>query len=42
MEDRDWTFWRHGCISMEAENELLEVSEDRRLQRLGIDPDLPQ
>jgi len=27
---------------MDEENLLLEVSEDRRLRRLGIDPDLPQ
>lgn len=32
LSDRPWT--RH-----DEENLLLEISEDRRLQNLGIDPD---
>ncbi len=33
-EARPWT-------RADEENELLEVSEERRLRRLGIDPDAP-
>jgi hypothetical protein len=34
-QERPWT-------SIDEENAILEVSEDRRLRRLGIDPDQPQ
>jgi len=34
-EQKPWT-------SQDEENLLLEVSEDRRLRRLGIDPDADQ
>lgn len=39
--DADDTLRRHNWCPAELENEFLEVSEDRRLRRLGIDPDLP-
>jgi hypothetical protein len=40
--DDDYTLEGDGGITADADNELLEVLEDRRLRRLGIDPDLPQ
>jgi hypothetical protein len=42
MDGADETLRRHNWIPANLESELLEVSEDRRLRRLGIDPDLPQ
>jgi hypothetical protein len=35
MDDPETKPWTH----FDEENLLLEVSEDRRLRRLGIDPD---
>ena len=42
MDGADETLRRHNWTPAYLENELLEVSEDRRPRRLGIDPDLTQ
>jgi hypothetical protein len=42
VDDDDYTLEGDGGITADANSELLEVLEERRLRRLGIDPDLPQ
>jgi hypothetical protein len=42
MDEEDYPLEGDGGITADADNELLEGLEERRLRRLGIDPDLPQ